>query len=261
EGQASERQCTKKEFLKDFPCGDGQHFIEYKKVKKCLRFEAVPATWHAARAQCQAHGGDLLTIPTQELNKMIVNDETIQGDVWLGLERKSGEKDVWVSGETYRQVNALPLVGAIELCVVFQMDGSWRSSQCDSNYAYYCEIQHGDRLYPPSVTFNGSSTGSLNVQGGTNLTATCRGFVGDWGVVFFVISWRWKVRFFHFVNKEVENLEERAYIMNGQRCDRRTVSRLTLLGSSLWNNWAIRCCVSRVDHEPQCTGQTVVNVK
>ncbi|KAK3793001.1 hypothetical protein RRG08_032264 [Elysia crispata] len=254
--------CTPSLYRYHFPCGPGSNFIDYADLEKCLHFVNVPETWRNAETKCAKMGGNLLTITSQDVADRISKSANISGVTWLGLERKFAKNAVWTTGEVFNGYRNLPPFKTNEPCVTLAQDKrSWTSSRCGATLPYYCEARSGRQLYTPTMIVKNTNLSTVTFEGGKNISAICEGFVGDFGFLAFLWTKGNVSKFYDVIHKEVDYLEERVYLMDGQRCGRLSTITLTMFATNFRSGWSLQCCAGKPAHQSACTDEVLVKVE
>jgi cysteine-rich repeat protein len=110
-------------------------------TEHCFTAHAEAVTFSAARAMCQAEGGELWTLGAKNEGDDVVTKLALTGPHWLGLlTTPSGNS--WVTGEAVKYLNfALDEPKPATRCVVLTPGGEnlWSSSSCGSAHSFVCE--------------------------------------------------------------------------------------------------------------------------
>ncbi|GFR82429.1 C-type lectin [Elysia marginata] len=144
-------------------CGNG--WVKSTESRSCLIYVHDRKTWHQARTQCQALGGDLVKIVNSKMNKIIY--QLIEGTVdlnfgrglwWIGLhatsrrgefhwldEKKKAEFTDWLPGRPETQL--------AEVCTAVEYSDknrkekwSWDDENCNGKQSFICEKVEGKTL-------------------------------------------------------------------------------------------------------------------
>ncbi|XP_054027247.1 macrophage mannose receptor 1 [Dryobates pubescens] len=144
-------------------CPDSWGFFNYK----CFKVFASNATsrlpWHAARDACTQLGGNLASIPNQQVQAFLLYHlKAATTDVWIGMNDINRELTfLWTDGSSVSYTNWAP--GAPEKkqsyfnhydlemltdfsietdCVsMVRSDGRWRDQSCDNEAGYICQLE------------------------------------------------------------------------------------------------------------------------
>ncbi len=158
-GDVDEDGCTAACLL----CGEpGSHFRSAN--QHCFTLHADFINLDAARAVCQAQGGDLWTVTSKAEGSDVVSNLGLSGDYWLGF-FANPTSESWVTGESAKyQSFAMnePKTG-LDRCVALTAEGElWRSAACDMELPFVCEraatiiwveTNHAYKLHSGALTF------------------------------------------------------------------------------------------------------------
>ena len=116
-------------------------------------FTSGGINWNNARANCQARGGDLATITSDEENNMVYSIETLTSDCWIGLNDVAYENVFkWADGDSssYRYWDSgEPNNLSGEDCVSMRKKKKWNDISCGLiYYCYFCSTAGQLAIYP-----------------------------------------------------------------------------------------------------------------
>ncbi|KAL5014797.1 hypothetical protein ScPMuIL_009067 [Solemya velum] len=124
--------------------------IHVENAGNWLKFSTYGETWNDALEECQAMGGTLVEIESEEKEKFIakfasVTYEEINSMVWLGA---TSDRDEWTwagsgSRVEYTHWYGYPEGGCAALITIGPVRG-WKSYMCNMLYKYVCEKQTVD---------------------------------------------------------------------------------------------------------------------
>jgi cysteine-rich repeat protein len=111
--------------------------------RHCFTRHDEPLTQAAARAVCQAEGGDLWTITGADEGETAITRMALAGAHWLGLSTVDAALQ-WVTGEAFEYANfAAGEPGAMApRCVSLTADGGdnrWQARACTTELPFVCE--------------------------------------------------------------------------------------------------------------------------
>ncbi|XP_064174977.1 snaclec agglucetin subunit beta-1-like [Anguilla rostrata] len=108
-------------------------------------------TWTAAQAYCRENHTDLATVYSQEEAERILNIETDDVFVWIGL-RRSNSSVKWSNGVSVNYTKNKADDGREEpFCTSMKADGDWENVNCTQGRAFMC-YNKGDGDHPLSYT-------------------------------------------------------------------------------------------------------------
>lgn len=242
--------CSYREFQTQFPCGTNKLYKDEHKFAKCLYFSKHPKSWRDAQSECERSGGYLLSSSKgsdilQSLHK---------SNAWRGYNRYL----VLPDGSVQAVANPRKLERYCEIFKTFSLD----TKLCKQSNDFVCETDSGRRLYPPSLELKYSDITQQTFEGGKNLKAFCQGFVGMDGRLFFKIENKHgKVSRYSLLHKEVIYLEDRKYVMNRDRCDRRSKAAFVTMATMEFSGQNLTCCVESSQSYIACSITYELKVK
>nr|XP_009671984.1 PREDICTED: macrophage mannose receptor 1-like [Struthio camelus australis] len=143
-------------------CPESWLFFNNKCFKTFASNITRQLTWHAARDTCVDLGGNLATIPNEEVQAFLFYHlKGVTSDVWIGMNDINTESTFlwtdgsavsytnWVEGAPEKKQSFFDFYDYLKLvddtvetdCVfVIKTDGSWRDDSCDNERGYICQM-------------------------------------------------------------------------------------------------------------------------
>uniref|UniRef100_A0A8C3N4W8 Uncharacterized protein n=1 Tax=Geospiza parvula TaxID=87175 RepID=A0A8C3N4W8_GEOPR len=96
-------------------------------------------TWHAARDVCFSLGGNLATIPNEQVQAFLFYHlKHATTNVWIGMNDINRESTfLWTDGSTVSYTN---WVNGTDCVFIMKSDGRWRDDSCDNERGYVCQM-------------------------------------------------------------------------------------------------------------------------
>ncbi|GFR77021.1 multiple epidermal growth factor-like domains 10 [Elysia marginata] len=112
----------------------------------CIKMFQLLTTWSGARHECNHQGGDLVMIMNADMNVFVHEQQNsmVRGSYWIGLSDITEEgKYLWLDGTDELNFtnwgNGQPNRNDEDDCVLIDLRGSWKETNCDIKHYYFCE--------------------------------------------------------------------------------------------------------------------------
>uniref|UniRef100_A0A8C3EI57 Uncharacterized protein n=1 Tax=Corvus moneduloides TaxID=1196302 RepID=A0A8C3EI57_CORMO len=151
-------------------CPESWMFFNNKCFKVFASNVTRNLTWHSARDVCFKLGGNLASIPNEEVQAFLFYHlKYATTNVWIGMNDINQESTfLWTDGSTVSYTNWVH--GAPEKkqnCVfIMKSDGKWRDDSCDNKRGYVCQMNSRELLpSQPEVPSTNPASGFTHYGG------------------------------------------------------------------------------------------------
>ena len=116
-------------------CAQGWQYFD----GSCYKVASESDAFVPARSSCLAQGADLVKISSTEENTFVKDEAS--DEIWIGLEKTQDDDSFyWKDGSEVSYKNWKDGSPGNDTCVVMDVNGKWRDSQCSFTPSkYVCE--------------------------------------------------------------------------------------------------------------------------